>query len=459
MSQVAAGWYPDPEVGGQLRWWDGTRWSEHVAPAQPLAGAAADLCAGSAATGVAHARDAATGSGQEAQVAADGSAHAPLVSARGTTQDPQHTTRTNGQQPFAQQPFVAASPAFTPVQKVKKPKASKIWNWGTWVTLGVCVALVIGALVVVPRAYALANAESDRQAEEVLKAFVAAGEKQDDSWRKYATPQFSARVLTGAPIGGEKNTAKALKMKVTTELDDLKLFANQWYSDTPPRSDQVDMGTANITISYEFTVGGKKQEAVVEQTVWMARPFYYGDKKPAMFDYTKQPTAIGPWRVFRLQNRQSDGVPPRWTTSMSEKKSNDTAFACGTGPDAYKNVSDYLRVDNKFYSDCLFGKNGVAFSDKLDRKDFAAHIPAIDPISGLGANAEITGIGDVYLGGKNTPIMEFPFKGAKGTYVVTFALVKQEEYGIATTEDVRAALIAVQPAADPKASSDAEKTK
>ena len=29
----APGWYPDPTVPGQQRWWDGTRWSEHVGPA------------------------------------------------------------------------------------------------------------------------------------------------------------------------------------------------------------------------------------------------------------------------------------------------------------------------------------------------------------------------------------------------------------------------------------------
>jgi Protein of unknown function (DUF2510) len=34
-SQPPAGWYPDPSgVPGQ-RWWDGTSWSDHVAPAQP----------------------------------------------------------------------------------------------------------------------------------------------------------------------------------------------------------------------------------------------------------------------------------------------------------------------------------------------------------------------------------------------------------------------------------------
>jgi hypothetical protein len=35
MSEAAAGWYPDPQVPGQQRYWDGTKWTDHVAPAAP----------------------------------------------------------------------------------------------------------------------------------------------------------------------------------------------------------------------------------------------------------------------------------------------------------------------------------------------------------------------------------------------------------------------------------------
>ena len=33
MSLPAANWYPDPHAQGSLRWWDGTQWTDHVAPA------------------------------------------------------------------------------------------------------------------------------------------------------------------------------------------------------------------------------------------------------------------------------------------------------------------------------------------------------------------------------------------------------------------------------------------
>lgn len=30
-----AGWYPDPTGTGQLRWWGGLAWTEHVKPNEP----------------------------------------------------------------------------------------------------------------------------------------------------------------------------------------------------------------------------------------------------------------------------------------------------------------------------------------------------------------------------------------------------------------------------------------
>jgi hypothetical protein len=36
------GWYPDPNVPGQQRWWDGQRWTDHTSAPAPRAAAARD---------------------------------------------------------------------------------------------------------------------------------------------------------------------------------------------------------------------------------------------------------------------------------------------------------------------------------------------------------------------------------------------------------------------------------
>lgn len=41
MSNPPANWYPDPTVAGQRRYWDGQKWTEHVAPAEQPGGPAA----------------------------------------------------------------------------------------------------------------------------------------------------------------------------------------------------------------------------------------------------------------------------------------------------------------------------------------------------------------------------------------------------------------------------------
>src|SRR4051794_2337480 len=52
-TDVAPGWYPDPQTEGQIRYWDGNAWTEHVQPAsqagEPVAqaGAGAEYDAGS----------------------------------------------------------------------------------------------------------------------------------------------------------------------------------------------------------------------------------------------------------------------------------------------------------------------------------------------------------------------------------------------------------------------------
>lgn len=46
------GWYPDPQVGGQQRWWDGQGWTDHTAPLAGQGAGAMGAGAGAGAAGV-----------------------------------------------------------------------------------------------------------------------------------------------------------------------------------------------------------------------------------------------------------------------------------------------------------------------------------------------------------------------------------------------------------------------
>ncbi len=328
-----------------------------------------------------------------------------------------------------------------------RPRGPRIWNAGTWATLGVCVALIVTGGVLAPILVNQARNAEVEQAQEVLDGFVAAASQQDDGWRDFATPQFASRVAVGAPIGGEKNTAEALDLKVSVEVGELELFTNNWYRDTAPAPDQTDMGTAPVTITYNYTFDGESYESTVEQVVWLARPYYYGDSRPQQADTFKRETAKGPWRVFRLGDPKDKDAQEVWSTTMTEPTDSGFKSSCDSGPQAFDDMSTHLRVDGEFVSNCLYdGGENVLLSEGLDRDDIAASVPAFDPLSGVGALPEITSVGELFGGDELTPIMEFPFEGKNGTYVATFMLVRAEGGG---PGDARAALVSVVEAATP----------
>ncbi|RIJ54967.1 DUF2510 domain-containing protein [Clavibacter phaseoli] len=123
-----AGWYADPAGSDRLRWWDGTRWTDHLADAPTAA-------ASTAATEPA---------------AAPASGHvAPEASAASAAMPPAYGQQAPGQ-PYAQQPYSPqpyAQQQYTPATPPPQvPASTPPFTWAIWVLAALPVISLISIL-------------------------------------------------------------------------------------------------------------------------------------------------------------------------------------------------------------------------------------------------------------------------------------------------------------------------
>ncbi|AJW78157.1 DUF2510 domain-containing protein [Clavibacter michiganensis] len=108
-----AGWYADPAGSDRLRWWDGTRWTDHLADAPAASAAAAEPAAARA-------------SGHVAPEAPAAPASAP----------PAYGQQAHGQA-YAQQPYsqagYAPTPYAAPTPPPQVPASTSPFTWAIWV--------------------------------------------------------------------------------------------------------------------------------------------------------------------------------------------------------------------------------------------------------------------------------------------------------------------------------------
>ncbi|MFT2691866.1 DUF2510 domain-containing protein [Clavibacter zhangzhiyongii] len=129
-----AGWYADPAGSDRLRWWDGTRWTDHLTDA-PTAAAST---AGST-----------PGSGERPAEAAPASASsAPYVPPAGT--QPAYGQQSHSQQPYSQQPYAQAGyaqqPHAAPAPLPTVPASTSPHTWAIWVLAALPVVSLLFAL-------------------------------------------------------------------------------------------------------------------------------------------------------------------------------------------------------------------------------------------------------------------------------------------------------------------------
>ncbi|WP_445337815.1 DUF2510 domain-containing protein [Clavibacter sp. CFBP 8614] len=111
-----AGWYADPAGSDRLRWWDGTRWTDHLTDA-PGAGAGA------------------------ASGASDGQAASQPYAQQPYAQQP------SAQQTYAQQPYAQAAYA-APTPPPQVPASTSPWTWAIWVLAALPVVSLVISLSV-----------------------------------------------------------------------------------------------------------------------------------------------------------------------------------------------------------------------------------------------------------------------------------------------------------------------
>ena len=128
-----AGWYADPAGSDRLRWWDGTRWTDHLADA-PAAAAGAGAGAGAASAGAAGASAAVpaghSGSAEQAAPAASAPSYGEATS-----------------QPYAQQPYAQAAYA-APTPPPQVPASTSPSTWAIWVLAALPAVSLLIALSV-----------------------------------------------------------------------------------------------------------------------------------------------------------------------------------------------------------------------------------------------------------------------------------------------------------------------
>ncbi|MBM7412777.1 hypothetical protein JOE38_002600 [Clavibacter michiganensis] len=126
-----AGWYADPAGSDRLRWWDGTRWTDHLADAPAAASTAAAEPA------------AAPASGHVAPEAPAAPAAVPPAYGQQAPAQP-YAQQPYSQQPYAQGGYAPAASAPTPPPQV--PASTSPYTWAIWVLAALPVVSIVLAL-------------------------------------------------------------------------------------------------------------------------------------------------------------------------------------------------------------------------------------------------------------------------------------------------------------------------
>lgn len=255
------------------------------------------------------------------------------------------------------------------------PPRARAWTGRTTVLLAVCALVVTAAIAAAALLPGYVRDGARRDAESTLRSFLDDATALDHGWRTVASPLLTSAVPTGAPLMGEEETADALGLSATYEIRRLA------FSD--PRLERSDTASADVLITYRYTVLGQEGTASIAQTVWLTRPFYYhGETAPQRAKPRATPRAIGPWRVVGITTPDRSGSAAAESVQVdlgSDERAADGAD-CYTPLSALTAVADSARIDGELASRCFLGAEdgSDALEAGLDTDALIETFPAID---------------------------------------------------------------------------------
>ncbi|MBO2988867.1 DUF2510 domain-containing protein [Leucobacter tardus] len=316
------------------------------------------------------------------------------------------------------EPAIGTRVASAPRARERGPR---IWTLRTFLVLGVCVALLIAAPIVLTQTHQGAHRG---QAQQVLDGFLASATTSDDDWREYAGPHLQRVVETGAPIGGDPITAEAIDLSIEYEVGELTFDGPAWRQSAA----RYDVASAPLTLTYTYTAYGREQHATAEQVIWLTRPFYFDSDRASRSDGGADPSSVGPWRVtsLTLPDAGSDveeSVEAEWFTSdlTQPYDRNIDGNICYDPIRALEELSHSARVDGEIVSNCVPEyAESIGHSESAEEQPLVDAFPVIDALNSNFLPREVTQI-DLGFSQQLPPLSQYALQTASGEYVFTFA--------------------------------------
>ncbi|MEJ6488243.1 DUF2510 domain-containing protein [Leucobacter sp. USCH14] len=365
----AAGWYPDPAGSGLLRYWDGSTWTEHLAPPVPPA---------------------------------------PQSAASATGYPPMQSTQ-------------LARPVY---QRPRRPPHERAWTKSTVATLIVCAVLVIASI---PALAWLAGAKAralEGDAAVAVEAFLAATTTGDPAWRDAADPALHPETDDSAtPLYGDLASAEQLGLTLDYQYDSgdfSYVNSEESYIDGDPQT--ADTVSVPVDFTYTYSVDGETFTSELTQAIWLTRPFYYeGSDEPSAALEARTPSAVGPWRVAGIAEASTidfDISGDEFVTTFSDDPVEGDESVCREPKSMILEMSQLSRQDGELRSSCLVRQGDASLRpEELDPKAVAQQFPVMN---------EFSAIADDVMGaqaGYDTlpPLSQYPVAMGDTEYVFTIA--------------------------------------